>query len=164
MPENSGNNLKSWLWISLLVIVLDQVTKLLADNMLGYHQPVAIMPMFNLTLLYNTGAAFSFLSDAGGWQRWFFIVLSITISIVLIIWLHRLKPQQKLQMTAIALILGGAIGNLIDRSIYGHVIDFIDVYYKVHHWPAFNIADSAISIGAVLLIIDSFKNHEQHKT
>ena len=164
MPEKIQSNLKHWLWISLLVIILDQITKLLADNILGYHQPVAVMPMFNLTLMYNTGAAFSFLSDAGGWQRWFFILLSIVISVVLIFWLLKLKPQQKLQTYSIALILGGAIGNLIDRSIYGHVIDFIDVYYQIHHWPAFNIADSAISIGAVLLIIDSFKNHERHKT
>lgn len=164
MPEQNQTNLKHWLWISMMVIVLDQFTKLLADNLLGFHQPVAIIPMFNLTLMYNTGAAFSFLSDAGGWQRWFFILLSIVISVVLVFWLLKLKPQQKLQMHSIALILGGAIGNLIDRSIYGHVIDFIDVYYQAHHWPAFNIADSAISIGAVLLIFDSFKNHEHHKT
>ncbi len=164
MPEPRQNNLKHWLWISLLVIILDQLTKLLADNLLGFHQPVAIIPMFNLTLMYNTGAAFSFLSNAGGWQRWFFIVLSIVISVVLVFWLLKLTTQQKLQMYSIAMILGGAIGNLIDRSIYGHVIDFIDVYYQVHHWPAFNIADSAICIGAVLLIFDSIKNHEPNKT
>ncbi|MCW9015069.1 MAG: signal peptidase II [Gammaproteobacteria bacterium] len=162
MPEQQTNTIKQWAWISLLVILLDQASKLAADAYLNYHQPVSIIPMFNLTLMYNKGAAFSFLSNAGGWQRWFFIVVSLTISIVLIVWLSKLKTSQKLQTTSIALILGGAIGNLIDRSIYGYVIDFIDVFYQQHHWPAFNIADSAITIGAILLIIDSFKNHEQN--
>ncbi|MDH5765166.1 MAG: signal peptidase II [Gammaproteobacteria bacterium] len=153
--------IKRWGWITLLIIFLDQSTKILADSYLIYKQPVAIIPMFNLTLVYNPGAAFSFLSDAGGWQRWFFISLSSIISIVLFFWLQKLKPEQKLQITSIALILGGAIGNLIDRSIYGHVIDFIDIYFQHHHWPAFNIADSAITTGAILLIIDSFKNHHE---
>lgn len=160
MPD-TRNSPRNWLWIVVLVIVLDQITKIAADNLLNYLQPVAIMPMFNLTLVYNQGAAFSFLSDAGGWQRWFFIILSLTISIVLIVWLQRLKQSHRLQTISIALILGGAIGNLIDRSIYGHVIDFIDVYYQHYHWPAFNIADSAISIGTVLLIIDSFRHHHE---
>ena len=151
--------IKRWGWITLIIIFLDQVTKILADSYLIYKQPVAVIPMFNLTLVYNPGAAFSFLSDAGGWQRWFFITLSSIISIVLFFWLQKLKPDQKLQITSIALILGGAIGNLIDRSIYGHVIDFLDIYFQHHHWPAFYIADSAITIGAILLIIDSFKNH-----
>lgn len=157
MPE-AKNTLKNWLWIVLLVVVFDQITKLLADNLLAYHQPLPLIPMFNLTLVYNPGAAFSFLSDAGGWQRWFFMALSFVVSIVLIIWLQKLHAHQKLQTISIALILGGAIGNLIDRSIYGHVIDFLDVYYKSYNWPAFNIADSAISIGTVLLIIDSFRH------
>ncbi|MFW2371877.1 MAG: signal peptidase II [Gammaproteobacteria bacterium] len=161
MPDIK-NNLRNWLWITLLVIILDQISKIAADQFLQYQQPLALMPLFNFTLVYNQGAAFSFLSDAGGWQRWFFIVLSLVISVVLVFWLLKLKPQQQLQTTSIALILGGAIGNLIDRSIYGHVIDFIDVYYDIHHWPAFNIADSAIFLGALLLIIDSFKNHEQN--
>ena len=158
MPDIKTNKLSQWLWITLLVIILDQVTKILADFYLNYHQPVAIVPLFNLTLMYNKGAAFSFLSNAGGWQRWFFITLSLVISIVLFIWLRKLRADQRLQIISIAMILGGAVGNLIDRSIYGYVIDFIDVYYQQHHWPAFNIADSAISIGAVLLIFDSFKN------
>ena len=160
MPDIK-NNWRHWLWITLLVIVLDQATKIAAEQYLVFHQPVPLMPLFNFTLVYNEGAAFSFLSDAGGWQRWFFILLSLSISVVLVFWLRKLKPQQKLQTVSIALILGGAIGNLIDRSLYGHVIDFIDVYYDIHHWPAFNIADSAIFVGALLLIIDSFKNHEQ---
>ena len=161
MPESEPIHFSRWLWISILVVILDQLTKLLADHFLNYHDPVAIMPMFNFTLLYNKGAAFSFLSSQGGWQRWFFTIVSVVISMVLIIWLKKLKPSQKLLMVAIALILGGAIGNLIDRSMYGYVIDFLDVYYQQYHWPAFNLADSAISIGAALLIIDSFKNKHE---
>ena len=160
MPEVSTNKISQWLWIVLLVVILDQLTKIAADHYLNYFQPVSIMPMFNLTLVYNKGAAFSFLSEAGGWQRWFFIVLSLVISVVLVVWLHRTHTTQKLQTVAISLILGGAIGNLIDRSMYGHVIDFLDFYYQSYHWPAFNIADSAIFIGACLLILDSFKTHE----
>ncbi len=151
-----------WGWITLLVIALDQATKLLADNLLQYHQPIEIMPMFNLTLLYNKGAAFSFLANQGGWQRWFFLILTTAVSIFLYLWLRKLKSHQVLQYSALALILGGAIGNLIDRAIYGHVIDFIDVYYSQYHWPAFNIADSAIFVGAILLIYDTLKNpHEK---
>lgn len=157
MPETK-NTLRNWLWIVLLVVVLDQVTKILANTLLAYHQPLAVLPLFNLTLVYNTGAAFSFLSDAGGWQRWFFMMLSGVVSIVLIIWLQKLKSHQRLQIISIAMILGGAIGNLIDRSLYGHVIDFIDVYYASHHWPAFNVADSAISVGTFSLIVDSFRH------
>ncbi|MCW8855002.1 MAG: signal peptidase II [Gammaproteobacteria bacterium] len=161
MPDSFKLHIKRWGWIVLSIIFFDQATKILADYYLNYHQPVSIIPMFNLTLVYNPGAAFSFLSDAGGWQRWFFIMLSSVISIVLFIWLLKLKPEQQLQTVSIAMILGGAIGNLIDRSIYGHVIDFLDVYYQQHHWPAFNIADSAITVGAILLIIDSFKNRHE---
>lgn len=157
MPEQV-NTLRNWLWIVLLILFADQATKILADALLVYRQPVPLLPMFNLTLVYNTGAAFSFLSDAGGWQRWFFMLLSFGVSIALVIWLQKLASHEKLQTVSIAMILGGAIGNLIDRSIYGHVIDFIDVYYQNHHWPAFNIADSAISVGVTLLIIDSFRH------
>ena len=153
-----SNSLHNWIWIVLIILVADQATKLMAENMLQYLRPVEIMPMFNLTLVYNQGAAFSFLSEAGGWQRWFFMTLSFVISIVLVVWLTKLKPHQRLQTIALALILGGALGNLIDRSIYGHVIDFIDIYYNTFHWPAFNIADSAISVGAVLIIVDSFRH------
>lgn len=162
MPSNLDNTQtispKHWVWITVLVIALDQLTKILADNLLQYRLPLEIMPMFNLTLLYNEGAAFSFLANAGGWQRWFFLVLTSAVSIFLYAWIRKLKTHQVLQYSALALILGGAIGNLIDRAIYGHVIDFLDVYYQQHHWPAFNIADSAIFIGAVLLIIDTIKN------
>ena len=161
MPDTKTITLKHWAWITALVIILDQITKILADNQLQYHVPVEVMPMFNLTLMYNKGAAFSFLASAGGWQRWFFLTLTSVVSIFLFIWIRKLKTHQTFQYIALALILGGAIGNLIDRAVYGHVIDFLDVYYQQSHWPAFNIADSAIFIGAVLLIIDIIKNpHE----
>ena len=156
--ENTKLEFKKWLWITILVIALDQISKILADHFLQYHQPVPLMPMFNFTLMYNPGAAFSFLANQGGWQRWFFLALTSIVSIFIFLWIRKLKPQQVLQYTSLALILGGALGNLIDRAIYGHVIDFLDVYYQQHHWPAFNIADSAISVGAVLLIYDAFKN------
>jgi signal peptidase II len=123
--------------------------------------PVAIIPSFNLTLMHNQGAAFSFLSDAGGWQRWFFTALASVVSIAIIIWITRLKPEEKMTALSLALILGGALGNLIDRVRFGYVVDFIDVYYNTSHWPAFNIADSAISVGAVIMIIASFKSADK---
>jgi signal peptidase II len=144
-----------WLGLSTLVVVLDQATKQLAEASLVYAQPVAVLPSFNLTLLYNRGAAFSFLSDAGGWQRWFFVSVSLAVSVALVFWLRRLKPQQRLLAVALALVLGGALGNLIDRLWLGHVIDFIQLYYSDFYWPAFNVADSAISAGAVLLVWDA---------
>ena len=145
-----------WLWLSAVVVFLDQVTKYLATQSLQLHTPLAVLPGFNLTLTHNTGAAFSILSQAGGWQRWFFILLTVTISIAIVIWLQNLSRHRRWMACCLALILGGALGNLCDRVILGYVIDFIDVYYHNLHWPAFNIADIAISIGAVILIIDSF--------
>ena len=121
------------------------------------------LPFFNFTLMHNTGAAFSFLADQGGWQRWFFAVLALGVSLVLAVWLSRLKAHETWLALALSLVLGGAIGNLIDRVYYGYVIDFIDVYYNASHWPAFNIADSAISVGAVMLIIDTFRNKEKSR-
>lgn len=142
-------------WLSGSVIVLDQVTKFLAETLLTFHQPVPVLPSFNLLLTYNTGAAFSFLAGAGGWQRWFFLGLGLLVSIGLIVWLRRLKPTEIRLATALALILGGAIGNLIDRAWLGQVIDFIQLYYQHWYWPAFNLADSAITVGAALLVLDS---------
>ena len=144
-----------WLWLSGLVIGLDQSSKWLAERLLAPGQPVPVLPCFNLTLLYNTGAAFSFLAQAGGWQRWFFLLLSLVISIVLVLWIGRLQHGQTLLAIALSLILGGAVGNLIDRVVHGHVIDFIDLYYERWHWPAFNVADSAITVGAILLVLDN---------
>lgn len=147
-----------WLKLSALVIVLDQLSKWLISSWLELYQTVEILPFFNLTLAHNYGAAFSFLASAGGWQRWFFVLLAVLISIALTIWLKRLPSSARMEAASLALILGGAIGNVIDRLIYGYVVDFLDVYYGSYHWPAFNIADSAICIGAVLLIFDSFRN------
>jgi signal peptidase II len=143
-----------WLGVSVLVILLDQVTKFLAEAKLIYAEPMSILPSFNLTLLYNRGAAFSFLSDAGGWQRWFFVTVSLLASVALVIWLRKLKPEQWQLALALSLVLGGAIGNLIDRLWLGHVVDFIQLYYRDFYWPAFNIADSAITVGAILLLWD----------
>jgi len=151
MPEAKTGMLK-WLWLSLFVIVFDQITKTMADTMLTLYAPKPVMPFFNLTLMYNQGAAFSFLSDAGGWQKWFFTLLAISVSAGIIYWLKKLPATEKEQAIALSLVLGGAIGNLIDRLIHGYVIDFLDVYYEQLHWPAFNIADSAITLGAAILI------------
>ncbi len=147
-----------WLWITALVLVLDQITKWVANTSMSLYQTIEVMPYFNFTLAYNHGAAFSFLADAGGWQRWFFTGLAAVFSVVIFVWLMRLKSSAKLEAISLSLILGGAVGNLIDRVLFGYVIDFLDVYYQGYHWPAFNIADSAICIGAVLLILDSFKH------
>jgi signal peptidase II len=122
------------------------------------------MPYFNLTMAHNHGAAFSFLAQAGGWQRWFFTVLALVISTVLVVWLAKLKPEAKLEAISLSLVIGGAIGNVIDRIYYGYVIDFLDIYIGSSHWPAFNVADSAICIGAVLLIIDSIKSEPESQT
>ncbi|MDQ7074524.1 MAG: signal peptidase II [Gammaproteobacteria bacterium] len=157
------STLLRWFSLTLLLILLDQVTKIWADSALQLYRPVEITPFFNLMLAYNPGAAFSFLSDAGGWQRWFFSLLSMVVSVVLIVWLTRLKENEKWMAASLSLILAGAIGNLIDRLAYGHVIDFLDLYYKSHHWPAFNIADSVICIGAVIMIALTLREGKDEK-
>lgn len=144
-----------WVWLSVVVIALDQLTKYLATSYLSYQEPVGVIPYFNLTLLHNTGAAFSFLSDATGWQRWFFTIAALVVSALIVIWLYRLETSQRWLAVALALVLGGALGNVWDRFTLGYVIDFIDLYYEQWHWPAFNIADSAISLGAVMLVYDA---------
>jgi signal peptidase II len=145
-----------WLGLSLLAIVLDQGSKLTIDSSMQLYQSIPILPSFNLTYVHNTGAAFSFLSNAGGWQRWLFAGLAFAISIIIAIWLSRLQKNETLLAAALSLVLGGAIGNLIDRLAYGYVIDFLDVYYGTSHWPAFNIADSAITLGVMLMLAESF--------
>jgi signal peptidase II len=152
-----------WYVLSAVVLLLDQGSKLLADARLVFHEPVGVLPFFNLRLAYNTGAAFSFLGNAGGWQRWFFAGISVLVISVLVVWMRRLKPEQWQLSAAFALIIGGALGNLIDRLVYGHVIDFIDVYYKTWHWPTFNIADSALTVGAGLLLLDAWVTHRREK-
>ena len=145
---------------ALIVLVLDQITKQIAEASFVLHERVAVMPSFNLTLRYNEGAAFSFLSDAGGWQRWFFTALALVVSVVLVVWIKRLPSREKWTALALSLVLGGAVGNLIDRIVYGHVIDFIEWYYDKWYWPAFNIADSGIFVGAALLLGLSFFQKE----
>jgi signal peptidase II len=144
-----------WLWLSLLVIVLDQGTKVLAEYSLELYESVPVVPFFNIVLVYNEGAAFSFLSDQGGWQRWLFAGLAVIVSLVLVAWISRLGRDDRWLAIALSLVVGGAVGNLIDRVLYGHVIDFLDLYYDQWHWPAFNIADSAIFLGVVLMLIDA---------
>ena len=164
--------MKKWLFIAFLIIGVDQITKYVASAKLVYQMPSQMWSFFNFTLMHNSGAAFSFLSDAGGWQRWFFTVIAFSVSVFLIFWLKRLTPQERLMGWGLTFILGGAIGNLVDRLVYGYVIDFIQVYYHAQScvygflssqtpsghaciWPSFNIADSAITVGAILLILDS---------
>jgi len=138
----------------VLVILLDWKTKQMASESLVLYRPQEIFPWLNMTLAHNYGAAFSFLSDAGGWQRWVFTVLSSAVSLVLLAWLLRLPRQEWRTGLSLGLIIGGAVGNLIDRVQLGYVVDFIDVYFGDWHYPAFNIADSAITVGVVLLLLD----------
>lgn len=153
-----------WLAVTAVLLVLDRITKLMAESWLDLHVPLAVVPGLNLTLTYNTGAAFSFLSQAGGWQRWLFSGFAIVISGILVIWLYRLPRADRWLAAALALVLAGALGNLWDRLAYGYVIDYIDFYYKYWHWPAFNVADAAITTGAVMLIIDAiWLSHEDKK-
>nr|VFJ61737.1 MAG: signal peptidase II [Candidatus Kentron sp. FM]VFJ62763.1 MAG: signal peptidase II [Candidatus Kentron sp. FM]VFK09311.1 MAG: signal peptidase II [Candidatus Kentron sp. FM] len=142
-----------WLAWAALIVILDQGTKYLASTLLEPHVPVVILPFLNFTLTHNPGAAFSFLSDAGGWQRWLFAGLSAAVSIVLIGWLHGIERGRLLLPAALTLVLGGALGNLWDRLVQGAVVDFIDLHYRGWHWPTFNVADSAITVGAFLLFI-----------
>ena len=150
----------SWLWLTLLVLVIDQASKVYFDSALQMYQQVVIIPdYFSWTLAYNTGAAFSFLADSAGWQRWLFALIAVVVSAVLVIWLKRLGRDDTWLAIALALILGGALGNLYDRVAYGHVIDFILVHWQNRwYFPAFNFADSAICVGAVMLALDMFKS------
>ena len=151
--SNSYRGIWRWLWLAGLLIVLDQLSKLGFDSQLKYGERIHVLPFFDFTLLYNPGAAFSFLADEAGWQRWFFTVLAVAAS-VFIIWMMRKNTMQHRMMLALALILGGAIGNVIDRIAYGHVVDFLLFYWRDWYYPAFNIADICITLGAMLLILD----------
>ncbi len=152
-----------WLWLSGLVLILDQLSKIWIDISMHLYQSTSVFPGFSITYAHNYGAAFSFLSDAGGWQRWFFAALAAGISIGLVIYLKSLKQDETLLAVSLSLILGGAIGNLIDRVIYGYVIDFLDVYYQAYHWPVFNIADSAITIGVAFMLYESLVVKDKHE-
>lgn len=148
-----------WLWLSLIVIVLDQFTKALVTRSLSLYESIELLPILNLTHLHNTGAAFSMLAGASGWQRWFFMLLGLVVSAVLMIWLRRIQPgQQTLLAAGLSLVLGGALGNVIDRVWLGYVVDFVHVHWDRigFSFAAFNVADSAITIGAVCLLLDAF--------
>lgn len=145
-----------WLGIAVIVVLLDQVSKITMSRLLVYGQSEMITPYFNLVMVYNQGAAFSFLANSGGWQRWFFSGLAFVVSLA-IIWMLWKNASQRLFCWSLSLILGGAVGNLIDRLIYGHVIDFLDFHIGTLHWPAFNVADSAITLGAALFVLDELR-------
>ena len=148
-----------WLWLTLLVLVIDQASKTYFDSSLQMYQRIVVIPdFFSWTLAYNSGAAFSFLADSSGWQRWLFALIAVVVSGVLLVWLKRLGRNDTWLAIGLALILGGALGNLYDRIAYGHVIDFILVHWEHRLFPAFNVADSAICVGAVMQALDMFKS------
>jgi len=163
MPEEKRNAL-TWLWLSGLVLALDQLSKLaVIDRLTAYVDVIPVTGFFNLVHVHNTGAAFSLFADQPGWQRGFFVTVALVASGI-IVYLLRKTAGRRVFSVALALILGGAIGNLIDRALYGHVIDFLDVYVGAWHWPAFNVADSAITVGAVLLIVDGMRKPQIDET
>lgn len=143
----------AWLSLSVFVVLLDQASKFFITKYLFYTQTIAVCSFFNLTLQHNPGAAFSFLSAASGWQRWLFTGIALSVSILIVVWIYRLKPKDYWNAIGLSLVLGGALGNLIDRTIHGYVIDFIQLYYQHWSFPVFNVADTAITIGAVCIIV-----------
>ncbi|RDV29316.1 lipoprotein signal peptidase [Alteromonas aestuariivivens] len=149
-----------FLWLALVVFILDQWSKYAVVDAMHLYQSIQVMPLFNLTYVHNYGAAFSFLHDADGWQRWFFSIIAFAISGLILWWLKGTNREQTLLPVAFNFILGGALGNVYDRLVHGYVIDFLDFYVGNWHWPAFNLADSAIFIGAALLLVDLFRNNE----
>jgi signal peptidase II len=150
-----------WLWLSLAIVVLDLATKWLASSSLIYGQANEVLPVFNLTLLHNTGAAFSFLAAHDGWQRWLFAGIAVVAAVGLSIWLTRLKRYETYTALGIALVLGGALGNLYDRIVHGYVVDFLSFHWNGAYFPAFNVADVGISLGAVALILESFRSRKE---
>lgn len=152
-----------WLWISLLVIVLDQLSKGAIRQNFALYDTQLITSWFNLTRLHNTGAAFSFLADMGGWQQWFFIVLGVVVSLGVMVWLRLVPKDNYMLCIGLCLVIGGALGNVIDRVALGYVVDFLDFHIGAYHWPAFNVADIAIVSGAGLLILDSFREVPEDK-
>jgi signal peptidase II len=152
-----------WLWLTVIFLVIDQITKHWVAGTFDYRETLAVLPFFNLTYVHNPGAAFSFLADQGGWQRWFFTVIASVASIVFVVWMAKTPKEQKLLSISFALILSGAVGNLIDRVLLGYVIDFLDFHWAGYHFAAFNVADSMIFIGAALMILDSFKQEPAKK-
>lgn len=157
VPAARGNSMMPWLGIAFIIVLLDQLSKITVETLFVYGEERVVTGFFNLVLAYNTGAAFSFLSNQGGWQRYFFTAIAIG-AVGFIVYLLRKHAGQRLFCWALALIMGGAIGNVIDRVAYGHVIDFLDFHWQgIGHFPAFNIADIAISVGAILFIFDELR-------
>ena len=144
-----------WLWLTLVFLVLDQITKHWVAGSFNLYESINVLPIFSITYVHNLGAAFSFLADQGGWQRWFFTAIAAIACIVFTVWLAKIPRSQILLSIAVALMLSGAMGNLIDRVLFGYVIDFLDFHWSGNHFPAFNVADSMIFIGAALMIIES---------
>lgn len=154
--SSSGSGLAPWLGIAAIVVLLDQLSKITITRLFAYGDSHPVTSFFNLVLVYNKGAAFSFLAQSAGWQRYFFTGIGI-VAALFIVYLLKKNPAQRLFCSALALILGGAVGNVIDRIVYGHVIDFLDFHIGGWHWPAFNVADSAICVGAVLFVLDELR-------
>lgn len=152
---------KLGLLIAAVVVVVDQITKVWALNSLKLYESVAVLPGVNMTLAYNPGVAFSMFDESGNMGRWLLSALAIVISLVLLVWLWRLQRSEKLLAAGLGFVLGGAVGNVIDRIQLGHVVDFVDVYYQQAHWPAFNVADAAITLGAILLVWDTLFNKRE---
>ena len=161
--NTSGSGMTTWLGLALIILLADQFTKVLIVGNYALGDSTYVTNFFNVVRAHNTGAAFSFLANAGGWQRWFFTGIGI-VAAIFMVWMLKSHPGQKLFSFAISLILGGAIGNVIDRLLYGYVVDFLDFHWKAMHFPAFNIADSAISVGAVCLILDELLRVRRAKT
>lgn len=153
----------SWLWVTFIFLVIDQITKHAVAGNMALYESIHVLPFFNITYAQNAGAAFSFLADQGGWQRWFFTAIAFIASIVFLVWLKRTPTNQPFLAASLACMLSGAVGNLIDRVLFGYVIDFLDFYWQGNHFPTFNVADSIIFIGAALMIIDSFKQEQDKK-
>jgi len=178
MAQGKIESMRSWLILITILTAIDQASKRIAETNLQFAEPIPLIPMFNFRLVYNEGAAFSFLSQAGGWQRWFFVILAIGVCIYLFYWLRNLKPSETFLGIGLSLIISGALGNLIDRALFGKVTDFIDFYYQADscflfffylpnsgcHWPTFNIADILISIGAVIMAIQIFRENPANAT
>ena len=161
MKINFTNSGFRWIWLTLVFLVLDQITKYWVAGSMDLSQSIKVTAFFNITYVHNLGAAFSFLADQPGWQRWFFAAIATIASVIFVIWLAKTPKENKTLSIAFALMLSGALGNLFDRVLLGYVIDFLDFYVGSYHWPAFNVADSVIFVGAALMILDSFKKPEK---
>ncbi|HRP86863.1 MAG TPA: signal peptidase II [Gammaproteobacteria bacterium] len=163
-PAGRERGALGWLWLSAFVVVADQLSKAYIVATFELYDRVQLLPVFGITRLHNTGAAFSFLASAGGWQRWFFVAIAVAVTALVCVWLKRMPRRGQAWLAAsLALVVGGAIGNVIDRLFRGHVVDFISVHYDRWFFPAFNVADSALTVGAAILLIESFYDGRRKK-